>query len=74
MAEDGVEFLPPTTLQFKNSKTNMMSEVASTEARWQKTKGIPGREKKVSTSDPNVTLEAKLVLVGWWLTYQCLLT
>lgn len=47
MAEGGVEFLPPTTLQFKNSKTNMMSEVAQTEARWQKTKGIPGRENKV---------------------------
>lgn len=47
MAEGGVEFLLPTTLQFKNSKTNMMSEVAPTEARWQKTKRIPGREKKV---------------------------
>ena len=50
-----------------------MAEVAPTEARWQKTKEIPGREKKVWTSDPSVTLEAKLVLVGWWLMYQHLL-
>lgn len=36
MAEGGVEFLPPTTLQFKSSNANLRVEVAPTEARWQK--------------------------------------
>ena len=34
MQEGGTEFLPPTTLHFKNSKASMMAKVAPTEARW----------------------------------------